>query len=585
MLLGLICVFYPCLKFPPVSDTWEMLYSFNNLNSFPGSAKWLHILNFDPVEEVGYRPLAHLIYYLIYMFSNPANIFFNIFNFILYFTSIVLLYRFSLYFIKNKFLAASFITYFAFLFSHCDIILWSAHIFILLGVCLFLVGYIFFIEYLKTNRTSFLVITIPFFLLGTMCYESFVLWPFTIIFLAFISDFNTVKSPSITKKAVSMSLALAAIYSLGIMLFLFIRSLGTYENPFRSASDFFNLKIILSSGAMALFNLLYNTILVNIIPIIPFPLKVTENIYMAGPVINYVHKYPQIVTFIDSFAAIGLLVIFILFFRKKQFKEFIVIGLFLYLIISESFIVYLGKLGISHTFAYCLSEFRYQYIPNAFFVLLIAYLFDRHVIPSRKSNTIVISVLILLCSINIYSSKKVLNIYTKDLLHLNKIITSVRSGINNGTINSENKVHIQNDIPDYLPSLCWNIEMGERFIKDGNYKWLFHGPELNYFADSIGDAKWIVDKESFDIVERTPNNINKKGVLIGKGKSDQFNFLALHYAFIDNDNKAMSVLKKAIEMNPDDMTAHQLLESLYKKMGLNEEALQINKRVLELNNL
>ncbi|OGX23757.1 MAG: hypothetical protein A2Y03_04800 [Omnitrophica WOR_2 bacterium GWF2_38_59] len=579
ILVGLISVFYPCFNFPPISDTWELLYSFHNLDSYPGTVKWLNILNFDPVEEVGYRPLANLIYFIIYSIPDSSYSAFNILNFCLYLLNILLFYRFSLYFIKNKKLAACFIALFAFLFNHCDIILWSCHIFILLGVCLFLIGYICFIEFLKTARVKLLYITTTFFILGTLCYESFALWPLAIIFIANIDNFKTIKGPSAKFKLLSAYITLGSVYSISFLLFLYIKSLGTYVDPTRSIMDFFRLKIILSSLFLTFFNILYNTVCVNIIPFIPFPLKVTENIYMAGPVINYVQKVPQIITFIGTSFAAGLFILFFILYRKKQLNELKIFGLFLFLILSETYIVFLGKLGISHTFSYCLSEFRYQYIPNAFFILLIAYVIDRYLNPSKKFLRFIYISLIMIALLNIINVYRVTRVYNNHLANLNKIISSIRAGMDHGVINKKDKVYIQKDIPDYLPSLCWNIEMGERFIKEGNYKWMFPKKDIELFADNINDATWIINKRSFKITRKTEISEQEKGLLIGEGKSEQFNFLAIHYAFEGDNYKAIETLKKAIEINSDDYNAYKKLEYLYRELNLKDELYKVTEKL------
>ncbi|MBU0469168.1 MAG: hypothetical protein KKD07_02015 [Candidatus Omnitrophica bacterium] len=446
-------------------------------------------------------------------------------------------------------------------------------------------GYMCFINFLKTSRVKLLYITATLFILGTLCYESFALWPLAIIFLANIADFKTAKSPGAKFKLLSTCITLGAVYSLCFILFLYIKSLGTYVDPVRSILDFFSFKIILSSGFLTLFNLAYNTICVNIIPFIPFPLKVTENIYMAGPVIHYVQKSPQIVTFIGASFAAGLFLLFFILYRKKQFNELKIFSLFLFLLISETYIVFLGKLGILHTFSYCLSEFRYQYIPNAFLILIIAYIIDRYLNPSNKILKIIYITLIFIFSLNIFNIFRVVNIYKNQLAGLNKIISSIRTGIDKGAINNKDKIYIQEDIPDYLPSLCWNIEMGDRFIKEGNFKWMFPNEDLKYFSNNIENAKWIINKKSFKIVKNTEANIQEKGVLIGKGKSEQYNFLALHYAFKDDNIKALDVLKKAVEMNPDDYKAYKKLEFLYRKLGMNDELIKVKEKMHLLKNL
>ncbi|MBL7197797.1 MAG: hypothetical protein ISS47_06830, partial [Candidatus Omnitrophica bacterium] len=457
IILGVLFgIFYPRLSSPPISDYWEMFYSFHHLEEFPGSFKCLNILNFDAVEQVGYRPLAHLFYYILHLVFGSNFVFFNIVNFLLYFLSVIIFYRFALYFVKNRVLAGVFIGLFAFLFSHFDILLWSCHLYIIVGFSMFLLGFMAYMRFLKTNKLSLLFSVILCFLIGLWCYEAFFLWPLAIIILSRINGIRTKTSPDIKKIVKAVWLILGAVYLLDFLFYLFVKSVGTYENHLDTILDFLKLRVFVSSGFLAFFNVLYNNIAVNIYPLLPFPLKVTENIYMAGPVINYIKTNPKIVFIEGALVGITFFWFFFTLYRKKYFEEIKIIGLFLFLMLSELYIVFFGKLSVSHSFAYCLTEFRYQYIPNAFLILIVLYVIYRFFKPSKIKQRIVCLALIPFFVLNIYCSQRVIGIYNSHLVNLKKMISSIRSGINKEYINENDKIYIDEDIPDYLPSLCWN---------------------------------------------------------------------------------------------------------------------------------
>jgi len=67
--------------------------------------------------------------------------------------------------------------------------------------------------------------------------------------------------------------------------------------------------------------------------------------------------------------------------------------------------------------------------------------------------------------------------------------------------------------------------------------------------------------------------------LIGEGKSEQFNFLAIHYAFEGDNYKAIETLKKAIEINSDDYNAYKKLEYLYRELNLKDELYKVTEKL------
>ena len=578
----LLGIFYPCLSFPPISDSWEMLYSFHHLDELPGLVKSLHLLNFDIFEQVGHRPLAHTFYYIIHLVFGSSFMFVNIFNFFLYFLSIILLYRMSLFFVKNRVFAAMFVGFFAFLFNHSVIIIWPGHTFIILGFCLFLLGFMRYIKFLKTDKPFLLFSIIPIFLIGMWCYESFFLWPLAIIIISSIKSLRG-ESYLTRKKVVRRNwLVLGIVYPVYFLFYLFTKSLGTYGMPVHKISDFLKLTNFISSGLLSFFNILYNSIAVNIYPLLAFPLNIRENIYMSGPVIKYIKTNPEVILIEGILIVVALFWFFFSLYRKKYFEEIKIIGLFLFLIISETFIVFFGKLSISNSLTYCLSEFRYQYIPNAFFILIVLYTINRFIKPSKNKRKIIYLVLALICALNIYCSRKVVNIYSSHLTNLGKMISSIRLSISRGLINEDDKLYIDKDMPDYFPGLCWNIEMGERFIEKGNYQWMFSKKEIKYFSEDINGADWIIDKEKFNVVEKTAENIRKKGTKVILGKIEQYEELEYFYMEGNDYGKAETMFKKVIELDSKNCNAYEGLRDCYRRQGRYKEAEEMHRKAAKI---
>ena len=395
LFIFLLIVAFPSLFYPPLSDHYEMFYFFHHLDELPklpASFQWLHILNLDPFEQMRYQPLSHLFYYILHLLFGSNFTFFNIFNFLFYVLSIILLYKFAVTFSVSRRLALAFIGVFAFLFSHFDIVLWNCHIYVIAGFCMFMVGFLSYIKFLKTGYTFLLLWAIVSFILGMLCYEPFALWPFGIIFLNSIKDLRKVNKGRATN---ALWLVLGAIYAFYFSFYLFTRLLGTYETPGLYLSNFLKLESFGASSILVLFNILYNRIILNICPLLAFPLRVTENIYLAGPVINYIQTNHGIVFIGGGLVGILLISSFIYLYRKRYFEQLKVLAFLFFLMLSYTGILFFCRLA-SNKFVYSLTEFRYQYVPNALFILILLFVIGRFFTFSKTRKRILYSALIIL---------------------------------------------------------------------------------------------------------------------------------------------------------------------------------------------
>jgi len=457
-----------------------------------------------------------------------------------------------------------------------------------------LLGFIHYMKFLKTGGKARLPCVIVLFLAGILCYEPFFLWPAGIIILSCIKELRGISREKIIK---ANAVVLLIIFSAYFLFYLFVRSLGTYENPAYEIGDFLKLGSVIPTGFLVLFNTIYNNIAVNIIPFLAFPLNVKENIYMAGPVINYIDRMNEEVIFMGG-ATAGLLLVFffVVFFfvclyRKKGFEELKIIGFFLFLMLSQVWVIFFCRM-IGGGLVYNLTEFRYQYIPNAFVILIVLVVFSRLLRPSRKARNILYIALSLLFILNVYCIRRVVNIYDFHFAKLQKMLTGIKTGIKTGEINNLDKLYIDKELPDYLPHLCWNIYMGEQFIPEGNYQWMFSRKEVEYFAESPENASWIINKKTFDVVENSPENRSIKGEKIveirdrwhmGLNKSQEYVHLGDRYTRTKRYREAEGMLKKAIELNPRSHVAYSSLGHFYNSLKRYREAEDTFREGLELN--
>ena len=579
----LLAISFSSFSYPPISDDWEKFHFFHHMDERPGPVKWLHILNHDPNERMRYQPLSRIFYYVFHVAFGSHFMFFQIFNFLFYLFCVIILYRFSLYFFRDRFMNAAFVGLFAFLFTHFDIVLWSSHIYIIAGFTMLLLGFIHYMKFLKTGGKARLPCVIVLFLAGILCYEPFFLWPAGIIILSCIKELRGISREKIIK---ANAVVLLIIFSAYFLFYLFVRSLGTYENPAYEIGDFLKLGSVIPTGFLVLFNTIYNNIAVNIIPFLAFPLNVKENIYMAGPVINYIDRMNEEVIFMGG-ATAGLLLVFffVVFFfvclyRKKGFEELKIIGFFLFLMLSQVWVIFFCRM-IGGGLVYNLTEFRYQYIPNAFVILIVLVVFSRLLRPSRKARNILYIALSLLFILNVYCIRRVVNIYDFHFAKLQKMLTGIKTGIKTGEINNLDKLYIDKELPDYLPHLCWNIYMGEQFIPEGNYQWMFSRKEVEYFAESPENASWIINKKTFDVVENSPENRSIKGEKIveirdrwylGLNKSQEYVHVGDFYIDEKRYKDAEEMFKKAIELNPRSRAAYSGLGLLYNSLKRHRES-------------
>ena len=583
IMLGLLlALFLPMFSFPPHSDHWTLLSFYHNLNDLPALSRgmqWLHSMNWDPNEQTNFRPLFGLYYYILYNIFGSAFVFVNLINFILYFLSAVILYKFGSYFIKSKFLLKLAIAIFILLFSHVDILLWSFHMHIIIGFSAFLMGFILYMEFLNRDRFFLIVLTTLFFLIGMLSYETFILWPFAILFL---SQINRLKNKVFLKeKLIRLNfIFLVCTYFLYTTVFYLTRLLNTYGNPPREIVDFLRFKSLISAAFMVVFNLGYN-IVVNLMPFVSFPLKMTENIYYGGPIVKAISNgYSEIVYFGGGFIGIFLFAMVVYLYKRKFFLELTTMTFLIFLIITETYVVFLPRVVIN-LFEYSLTEFRYQYIPNAFIILLSFFIIERFFSYLIKKRWIVLILIIL--GLNIYSTQVVLGSYIQQFNNVNRMLNNIKFGINSGLIGEDNKIYIDADMPEYLPTLCWNIWMGERFIKEGNYNLMFSEDKQNLFTSDPNNATWFIEKENFTLTKEYYSQSFLKSSEIDIGKDMQYVELANLYFSHKQFDKALAKIKKALRINPNNCYAYHTLGLYYLEHGKSIEAKKMFERAVQLN--
>jgi Tetratricopeptide repeat len=558
---------WPSFFLPPLSDDWHMFYFIHHLGQLPGNFKWLHILNYDPFEQMRFQPLSRMFYYLLHLLFGTNFIFFKLFNLILYFTTAIFVYVFSLFFIKNKITAALGTGLFVFLSNHFDIMLWAHHIYIIFGLLVFILGFISHIRFISGGRKLFIYLAGLCFLAGLCCYEPFFFWPFAVFILCGIKRFQNQEKPVSRRASWAM---LGAVYAIYVALYLFTRSLGTYARPSYGLHDFLKPVNFISSVFLTLFNFVYNGILVNIWPTLAYPLTVTENVYMGGRLLKYIDSGHEAVVYVAG-ALTGLVLTgFYAYLRKKKYSEEIrILSFFFFLMFSVMYTLFFCRL-VTNSFIYGMTEFRYQYAQNAVIVLIAVFIVDRFIRLSPKIKWLLGSVIAAILILNIYCARQEIKINNEQLADLKTMLSNISNGMRQGYIDQQHKLYLENDIPDYLPSLCWNIEMGSRFIQ-GTYQWMFSAKQVKYFADNLEEASWAIDKDDFSVIpkEKMHAPLRKRVPL---GKEDQYSNLANYYREHRKFKEAEEAFNAAVRVDPDNYDAYNHQGDCYRDQGKTEES-------------
>ncbi len=593
LLVLLLIIYFRAFCIPPRSDFWHMFYFFHHLDQFPGPVKWLHVINYDLFEQMRYQPIPPFLFYLYHLvFGANFILFTNLINFIFYFLSLLLVHRFISVFCKNRGLIFIFITLLSLFFSHSDMLFWSYHSYLFLSFSLFIWAFIGYIDFLKTGSIKLLYFVFGLMFLGMISYEPFFFWPLAIIILAWLNSFKSEKS---CPKAVIVrlnTLFLTLIYSVYFLGYLFTRSLGTYRYQSHGVYEFITIANIIKSFFAALFSIAYTNIFVNIFPFLAFPLSVRENVDLGGGAIRLIESAPEVVF-------MGGLLLFVLsasiafyLIKKKCYEDLKIAGLFTFLSCSFIFIVFLGRL-ITNDVSYVLKQFRYQYIPNVFVVLLVILIFDR-LAKSIRAKQIKYFLLVFVFISNVFCITKLDFLYRDQFFGLRKVLTNIQSAMRKKDVNPSKKLYLDPDLPDYFPVLCWNIEIGERFIPVGNYQWVFSPKELGYFTSNLENAFWFIDKNDFDIIRYIPGQVAiiDKKIKLSALESDKA------YMFVGKDRlymetawvyksqqqylKAIEMFTKAISFNPGNHDAYTELADVYQLTQRYSEAQKALNKADEL---
>lgn len=489
LLLFLLWLFYPSFGNPPRSDWWSAFYSFHLAGASPGPPDFWFIINHDPWRDGTFRPLAHPLLYLEHLLFGPKLIGYHLVNFGVYFLVLLALYRFGRQLKISRKTLVAFLGLLAVLFTHFDIVTWTFHVFLLLGLLSFLLGLVLYFRWLEGGRSRLLILTAVLFLFSLFTLEVYLLWPLGV----FLITLGKIPPP---RRRYALALT-GTVYCLYLLVFMISRSVSHTSGSIEG----FGIEAVYLSLTAVFFNLFYNGILINIIPFLALPLRIAPNIEMTGPVSFWTPATLRTVSAVVGTVSLILIgaVIGIRNIRKKIPAG---LGLLFFLYVSSFFILALGRTG-TENFPDLFTQFRYQFLPNCFLVLMGALVLDQWVVAARKRNRFYLFVC-LIAVLNIAVVRSAVTDIGSQLSPLKKLIVNLRTGIEKGEISRDKPAALPDGITGYLPPLCWNRHMA-RFFR-GTYQWIFSRNDIFCFTPFIGDAAWIVDAETQDYRRIRPND-------------------------------------------------------------------------------
>lgn len=483
----------PSFSNPPRSDYWSAFYVFQQVDASPEPPNWTDIMTFDLWQHGTFRPLSHLVPYLEHKLFSPDFIWNHIINFSSYCLSIILLYLLALRFSLDKVVTAAGLTVFAFLFSHFDILTWTFQLFSILSFCAFLLGFIIFISFLKSRRIILLIPIGLLFLFGMLCSEVYALWPLAVLILPFtLPRSNAVIKPKIPRSTLLM---LGVIYILYLGVFILHRSATSITGPLPAPT----IGEIASAFFMVFFNLLYTGIAVNFFPSLAIPLFYNDNINLGGILLSWESYLDTIVLWAGAVGGLlvaggaGWLI------RRRERRTLGLLAFFFFLYFTNFFTVSLARLTTDPVF-YPLSQFRYQYIPNALLTLMAAAVIGILIKPGRRGKILIALILIPILAFNMYRDHKLTIILENRLRPLRIILANINRGLEEKWINKEARLFIEKEVAEKLPVPGWNNNMA-RFMK-GTFQWFFPASEMNKFTLFPENAAWIITKDESGTIQK-----------------------------------------------------------------------------------
>lgn len=536
LLIGsLTAVFGSNFSAPLRSDWWCLLHYFHSWRDLPAFERALEVINYDICGHGTYRPLFHVVLYWMHLLFGAEWFRFHVLNFAFYCLSILLLYRLARRLGAGRTVTLAFLTVFAFLFSHFDIVVWTFHIAVIAGFCLCLLGFLGYLSYLRRSRVATLLGAAVILLAGILCYETFILWPPAVVLLLYREKRPAAaRFRSLLRATV---FALAGLYAAYSVIISYAHSRSQIKGLAGARPGILSAPSLSYTIALTASGLAFNTAASNLCLFLVSPGIIRDNISRGGvliaasPALREERAFQAPVSppslrepplkigkeldldalWLENERSINLALglggclillagIFgaIRLWKRRQPRRPLPFIFILYLLLTGTFLLYHGRLATNIPL-YVLLEFRYQYVPNALVFLLAILGADRLFRAHPRLRIYLYPAMTGLAGIHLLVLSVHLAEVNRQLEPLARMLANIRAAVDDGRVNPGRKLYLDDNIVDSLPPLCWNANLHP--FMQGTYQWIFPRERIDCFAFDPAEAAWTIDTGSFKLKE------------------------------------------------------------------------------------
>lgn len=340
------------------SDYWLILTLFNRQEGFSLETV-KNISLFEMFGDIRFQPLAHLLMYFRHLVLGNHIALYNLLNVALHVLTAFLVFLMLARLLKEVRVSFLFGAWFLALFSQFDTVVWTYHIYIVVGVIFALVCAYMAYRYAEAGERRFLVLAATAGLLSLLLYEAAVFVLAAIPLLVLAAGHATGRNV-VRKEFVFAVVTVLAAYAFYAAFTAYGISL---EKPSGKMSlrDLLEPEHVFLSTKAVLANLWTSSFVKNVGVL--SDVKITDIVHLSLEPETY-RKADAILKILLGLVLLGLV-------RPRRVGYFAVVLLAVGL--SYVFIIALGRL-LTNDAHYLMAQPRYQYFPNVFALLALALL-------------------------------------------------------------------------------------------------------------------------------------------------------------------------------------------------------------------
>lgn len=508
--LALVIVAYVALAFalfasslPSIfrSDYWLISALFNSVDHV-SMAGLKRIALFEMFGDIRFQPLAHWIMYARHLVFGNDVLLFNILNVLLHAAVGLFIFFILSQILGEKRYAFIFGLLFISLASQFDAVIWTYHIYILLGTLLTLASVALAMRYVQQRRLALLVWS---FVMATVCvllYEASMLVPALIPVVVY--GFCIFRGEKFHRQEVIASLV-GVLLSYGIYASVTAYGLTLIGLDGRTMSlhDILGSKNIHAAIKGALVNYKENGIIKNLGVI--SEIRIADIAYVELPK-KYFKEWVEIPKILFG----GIL---LLNFRITR-RSWLLIGAIAAIGASYISIITLGRL-ITNDLSYVVTQPRYQYLPNAFLMLGAGLIFWERYKRSLATRHLITLILLLVTVWNVQNTLRAVAVVTTAMQPMNSHYERIREFLK--THDSENL------FIDFIPDTGGKLALGSDIALDemfgkritkhiNNVSYLYDGEQIRHNQRTIMKEAALLNDFTIswmyiDSHERPPKNI------------------------------------------------------------------------------